>query len=164
MPFFCERFLWWWTFINWTYLSLCSQSILSLWLGIKGSFKMNSSKNDQEVRRILRRTQENVDQSGESKAPLAWHVVKTKGVANQSWSKTFISTVAKENISIVLELLLLDTCPSGQTNVKLKPTFGAGCKSKISNMMYFSLSSNNIQLSQTRVKLTWNLSGFMFKN
>ena len=40
------------------------------------------------------------------------------------------STVAIENISIVLDLLLLDTCPSGQMNVKLKPTFGAGCKSK----------------------------------
>ena len=40
------------------------------------------------------------------------------------------STVAIENISIVLELLLLNTCPSGQMNVKLKPTFGAGCKSK----------------------------------
>ena len=94
---------------------------------------MNSSKNDHEVRRILRRTQENVDQSGESKAPLAWHVVKTKGVANQSWSKTFNSirsTVTIDNISIVLELLLLNTCPSGQMNVKLKPTFGAGCKSK----------------------------------
>ena len=35
-----------------------------------------------------------------------------------------------EKISIVLELLLSITCPSGQMNVKLKPTFGAGCKSK----------------------------------
>ena len=47
------------------------------------------------------------------------------------------STVAIENISIVLDLLLLDTCPSGQMNVKLKPTFGAGCKSK--NIKYDAL-------------------------
>ena len=49
----------------------------------------NSNLKWVEIRKSLRKTQENVDQSGESKAPLGWQVVRTKGVANQSWSKTF---------------------------------------------------------------------------
>ena len=47
------------------------------------------SKSKLFITKILRKTQENVDQSGESKAPLGWQVVRTKGVANQSWPKTF---------------------------------------------------------------------------
>ena len=35
-----------------------------------------------------RMTQSNISQSGGSKTPLGWQVVRTNGVANQSWLNT----------------------------------------------------------------------------
>ena len=62
---------------------------LCLFQKLKFYILIFGSKSMLFIRKSLRKTQENVDQSGESKAPLGWQVVRTNGVANQSWSKTF---------------------------------------------------------------------------
>ena len=64
----------------------------------------------------LRITHLKVAQSGVSKIPFGWHVVMRKGIANQSWSKTFVIVFYHSII------MLSKTSPSGQTKVRLKPT------------------------------------------
>ena len=80
-----------------------------------------------------RMTQSKTSQSGGSKTPFGWQVVRTNGVANQSWLNTFSGLGWKKQFDAKFKQSCL-TSPSGQTKVKLNPTGGAGCKSVRRNL------------------------------